>query len=259
MHWGKTRLLSHNRIQQLSHPDNLALRVVWYRAQCMVRCLHVYWPCSQHCYWSPPVKPLLTWTDQSLLAAWSSLYTHRHASPATQSSIKAERLVYVTLDDKNCLFSRQGITVLYANKKRNWLKNLSISKGKVHEMVVQLCVPNAHFLSYFIKWCSIAGIHGIRLITWKGNSRFISHFLFKKAQMYLHWGTHNEMQYFEDSKAEMWNLHLFLHILIKACHGNKIVVKLNITLKREGKWLFKLKSHFLHSYCLYIVATLLKH
>ncbi len=34
--------------------------------------------------------------------------------------------------------------MLCANKKRNWLKNLSISKAKVHENVVQICVPNVN-------------------------------------------------------------------------------------------------------------------
>lgn len=66
---------------------------------------NLYWP-SQ-----PPEQTSHCWQP-------GHHYTHRHASSAAQSSIKAERLVYVTLDDKNCFCLAVRESLCYVQIKR---------------------------------------------------------------------------------------------------------------------------------------------
>lgn len=136
-------------IEVLSHPDNLkALKRVWYRTQCMLRCLHVVFVSHPPHLLALQSALLLIASCQTSIDLLSNLnrpvtdvslaitILDRHASSAAQISIKAERLLkvldYMTLDDENwfCLADRETLCNVQPIKRGTGWRNSLLVRAK---------------------------------------------------------------------------------------------------------------------------------
>lgn len=151
------RLSSCATIEVLSHPDNLkAFKSVWYRAQCMLWCLHVVFVSHPPHLLALQSALLLIASCQTSIDLLGNLnrpvsdvsmaftILNRHASSSAQISIKAEPLlkvlVYVTLDDENwfCQAERESLYNVQPIKRGTGWRNCLLVK--VHVM----CSKNVH-------------------------------------------------------------------------------------------------------------------
>lgn len=150
-------------IEVLNHPDNLeALKRVWYRAQCMLRCLHVVFVSHPPHLLALQSALLLIASCQTSIDLRSNLnravtdvslaitILDRHASSAAQISIKTERLLkvldYMTLDDENwfCLADRETLCNVQPIKRGTGWRNSLLVRAKYMWSSCIICSKNVH-------------------------------------------------------------------------------------------------------------------